>query len=345
MHLADVRLDRLATALASLPQRPYISSPSPLHAMGRLSKQLDGPTLLIKRDDTLRLAMGGNKVRKLAFIVADALARGADTLITMGAVQSNHCLLTLAAANAEGLACRLVLEERVPDSYDPTAGGNGFLFRLLGAERIDVVRAGAVATGMRQAEEAAHKDGRIPYLIPGGGSNALGSCGYAACALELLDDLDRMHVQADRIICASGSGGTHAGLLAGLIAAGSNIPVTGINVRSSTAAQTPRIKTLAEETLAFLRIDAEVEPPRVVCRDGGSTGYSLRSDEMVDAVTTVARTEGILLDPVYTGKAMAGLFGMISSGEIDATEKVVFVHTGGTSALFAYQTYFSENDV
>ncbi len=328
--------------LNALPQRPYLPGPSPLQRMERLSESLDGPDLLVKRDDTLPLAMGGNKVRKLAYVVADALAHGADTLITAGALQSNHCLLTLAAANREGLACRLVLEERIPGTYDPQAGGNNFLYRLLGAERIDVVGRGDTAGGLRRAAAAARSEGRTPYVIPVGGSNPLGGCGYASCAVELLAQLVEMGLTADRIVCASGSGGTHAGLVAGLIAAGSDVEVTGVNVSRPRAEQESSVTALTEAILAFLEIDAALAPDRIACRDEWlGPGYSLPSADMLNAVATVARTQGIVLDPVYTGKAMAGLIGMIRGGELTAGQTVIFLHTGGTAALFASQGMFT----
>lgn len=328
--------------LSALPQRPYLTGPSPLQRMERLSALFGGPDVLIKRDDTLPLALGGNKVRKLTYVVADALAQGADTLITTGAIQSNHCLLTLAAANREGIACRLVLEERVPGTYNPEASGNNFLYRLLGAERIDVVDRGDTADGLRRAEAAARAEGRTPYVIPGGASNPLGGCGYASCAVELLGQCEEMGLTADRIVCASGSGGTHAGLVAGLIAAGSDIEVTGINVSRSRAEQEPHVTELTEAILAFLGLDAAAAAGRVTCRDEWlGPGYSLPSAEMLEAVTTVARTQGIVLDPVYTGKAMAGLIGMIRGGELHAGQTAVFLHTGGTSALFANRGMFT----
>lgn len=328
--------------LRALPQRPYLPGPSPLQRMERLSALLDGPDLLIKRDDTLPLAMGGNKVRKLAYLVADALAQGADTLITTGAIQSNHCLLTLAAANREGLACRLVLEERIPGAYDPDAGGNNFLYRLLGAERIDVVGKGGSAGGLRRAADDARSAGRNPYVIPTGGSNPLGGCGYASCAVELTSQLARLGLTADRIVCASGSGGTHAGLVAGLTAAGSEVEVTGVNVSRPRAGQESGVTALTQAILALLEADVALAPDRITCRDEWiGPGYSLPSADMVEAVTTVARTEGIVLDPTYTGKAMAGLIGMIRGGELTAGQTVVFLHTGGAAALFANQGMFT----
>ena len=235
-----------------------------------------------------------------------------------------------------------MLEERVAGTYNPEASGNNFLYRLLGAERIDVVARGGSADGLLRAETAARAEGRTPYVIPGGASNPLGGCGYAACAVELLAQLDQMGLASDRIVCASGSGGTHAGLVAGLIAAGSNVEVTGINVSRPRADQESSIMALTEAILAFLGLDAAVAPGRITCRDEWiGPGYSLPSDQMVEALTMVARTQGIVLDPVYTGKAMAGLIGMIRAGELQAGQTVVFLHTGGTSALFANQDMFT----
>ena len=179
-------------------------------------------------------------------------------------------------------------------------------------------------------------------MIPGGASNPLGGCGYASCAVELLDQIEEMGLTADRIVCASGSGGTHAGLVAGLIAAGSGVEVTGINVSRSRAEQEPHVTELTQAILAFLGVDAAAATDRVTCRDEWlGPGYSLPSAEMLEAVTMVARTQGIVLDPVYTGKAMAGLIGLIRGGELQAGQTAVFLHTGGTSALFANRDMFT----
>ncbi len=325
--------------LARFPRRRYTEGWTPLERMERLSRLLGGPDLYIKRDDLLGLAGGGNKTRKLEFLVADALAKGADTLVTVGAVQSNHCRLTLAAAAREGLKCRLVLEERVANSYRPEASGNNFLYRLLGVEAVTVVPAGTdLAAVMQQVAGEVTSAGGRPYLIPGGGSNALGALGYVACAEEILAQAFDRGLQFDHIVCASGSTGTHAGLLAGLVGNSSHIPLTGVNVRRTRAEQEPNVHKLAQEVAELLGIPGGVPRERVrALGDWVGPGYSLPTREMVEAVRTVARVEGILLDPVYTGKAMAGLFALVRRGEFRPGERVLFVHTGGSPALYAYQ--------
>ena len=325
--------------LARFPRRRYTDGWTPLEKMARLSKLLGGPDLYIKRDDLLGLAAGGNKTRKLEFLVADAIARGADTLITCGAVQSNHARLTLAAAAREGLKCRLVLEERVPGSYKADSGGNNFLYRLLGVEAVTVVPGGSdlMAAMQKVADEVAAR-GRRAYVIPGGGSNALGALGYVACAEEILAQTFDLDVHLDHIVCASGSAGTQAGLVVGLVGNNSNLPLTGINVSRSRAEQDPKVHALAEETAAILGVMGGIPREAVTCLgDWVGPGYSLPTPEMVEAVRMVAREEGILLDPVYTGKAMAGLVGLIRQGRFRKGEQVLFVHTGGSPALYVYQ--------
>jgi D-cysteine desulfhydrase len=325
--------------LARFPRRRYTAGWTPLERLERLSHLLGGPDLYVKRDDLLGLAGGGNKTRKLEFLVADALAKGADTLITCGAVQSNHCRLTLAAAVKEGLRCRLVLEERVADSYDPEATGNNFLFRLLGVEAITVVKTGVdLAAEMQKVADEVAALGRKAYIIPGGGSNALGALGYVSCAEEILAQSFDLGLRLDHVVCASGSTGTHAGLLAGLVGNNSHLPVTGINVRRTREEQEPNVHKLAQDVAELLGIRGGVPREAVIALgDWVGPGYSLPSPEMVEAVTMVARVEGILLDPVYTGKAMAGLIGLVRRGVFRKGERVLFLHTGGAPALYAYQ--------
>jgi D-cysteine desulfhydrase len=325
--------------LARFPRRRYTQGWTPLERMERLSKLLGGPDLYIKRDDLLGLAAGGNKTRKLEFLVADALARGADTLITCGAVQSNHARLTMAAAAKEGLKCRLVLEERVPGSYKEEAGGNNFLYQLLGVEAITVVPGGCdMMAAMEKVADEVASLGRKAYVIPGGGSNALGALGYVACAEEILAQTFDLDIHLDHIVCASGSAGTHAGLLVGLVGNNASLPLTGINVSRSRQEQEPKVHKLAEETAAIVGVTGGIPREAVTCLgDWVGPGYSLPTPEMVEAVRTVASVEGILMDPVYTGKAMAGLFGLIRQGRFRKGEQVLFVHTGGSPALYVYQ--------
>ncbi|HTF89526.1 MAG TPA: D-cysteine desulfhydrase [Planctomycetota bacterium] len=326
--------------LTRFPRRRYTPHPTPIEQLDRLSAHLGGPKIYIKRDDQTGLAGGGNKTRKLEFLVADALAQGADTLVTVGAVQSNHCRLTLAAAAREGLRCRLVLEQRVPNSFDPKASGNIFLFDLLGAEKIEVVDAGTdLAATMSAIVAELAAVGRKAYLVPGGGSNPLGALGYVACAQEILAQTFDMGLRIDHIVCASGSAGTHAGLVTGLVGAQVGIPLTGINVRRKRAEQEGLVHALAQATAALLELPGGVPRDAVVALDEWvGPGYSLPSPEMVEAVRLLARLEGVLLDPVYTGKAMAGLIALAARKHFASDANVLFVHTGGSPSLFAYQS-------
>jgi D-cysteine desulfhydrase len=326
--------------LARFPRRQYTEGRTPIEKLARLSALLGGPDIYIKRDDLLGLAGGGNKTRKLEFLVADALAKGCDTLITVGAVQSNHCRLTLAAAVKEGMKCRLLLEQRVAKSYNPQASGNNFLYRLLGVEEIKVVDLGTdLAKTMEQMAEDVAKRGGKAYLIPGGGSNPLGALGYVSCAEEILAQTFDLRLRLDHIVCASGSAGTHAGLITGLIGNNANIPLTGINVRRTRDEQEPMVHKLAEQTAATLCVRGGVPREAITALgDWVGPGYSLPSAEMIEAVRMLAQVEGILLDPVYTGKAMAGLIALVRNGVFVKGQHVLFVHTGGAPALYAYQS-------
>ncbi len=270
--------------------------------------------------------------------MAEALAQGADTLITVGAVQSNHCRLTLAAAAHEGLKCRLVLEQRVAGSYRKDASGNNFLFDLLGAETLTIVEGGSDLAGAMQAEaQKLEALGRKGYMIPGGGSNALGAMGYVVCAREIVAQSLDMAMAFDEIVVASGSAGTHAGLLAGFNAANAGVPLIGVNVRRPQAEQEGNVHKLAVEAAAFAGLPAPSRESVVALDQWVGPGYSLPSDEMVEAVRLFASLEGVLLDPVYTGKAAAGLIGLARRGHFKRDANVLFVHTGGAPSLFAYQ--------
>ena len=324
--------------LARFPRRRYTPHPTPLEPLPHLSAAL-GVEVWIKRDDLLGLAGGGNKTRKLEFLVADALAQGADTLITTGAVQSNHARLTLAAAAKEGLKCRLVLEQRVPGSYDPNASGNNFLYNLLGAEEIVVVNAGEDLNARMQAIAAdLEAQGRKGYVIPGGGSNALGALGYVNCAHEIAAQCFEQSVTFDRVVVASGSCGTHSGLVVGAQSINFDAPITGVNVRRPRAEQEGNVLKLARETAAFLELSAPEAKQVAALDDWVGPGYALPTEEMIEAVRLLARAEGVLLDPVYSGKAMAGLIGLARRGEIKRGERVLFVHTGGAPSLHAFQS-------
>ena len=323
--------------LARFPRRRYTPYATPIDPMPVLSRELGGANLFVKRDDLLGLTAGGNKTRKLEFLLADALDKGADTLITTGAVQSNHCRLTLAAAVKEGLKCRLVLEERVPDSYDPNASGNNFLFKLLGVEDITVVPLGTdLAAAMHEVAADLEKQGRKGYIIPGGGSNPLGALGYVACAEELLTQTFEMGLKLDAIVASSGSGGTHAGMVVGMHGNNSHIPITGISVRRPKDVQEGNIHKLASATAELLGLPDVPKEQVTVFDDYVGEGYSLPTASMIEAVTMLAQLEGILLDPVYTGKTMAGMIDLVRKGHFE-NQNVLFLHTGGSPALYAYQ--------
>lgn len=333
--------------LSRFPRRRYTASPTPIEPMPRFSAALaascpggQGPEVWVKRDDMLGLFPGGNKTRKLEFLVADALARGADTLVTCGAPQSNHCRITLAAAAREGLKCQFVIEERVPGSYNPQASGNHFMYRLMGVERIQVVPAGSdVGAAMEQLAFDLATQGRKGYVIPGGGSNALGGLGYVACAQEMQAQWFDMGLRFDRVLVGSGSSGTHGGLVAGFVGNRIDMPIVGIGVSRDADQQEPLVLKEAQAVVDLLGLDVQI--PREAIRSVGGywqPKYSVPNARMIEAVQMVARTEGIPLDPVYTGKIMAGLMGLARAGEFAPGERVLFIHTGGLPSLHAYET-------
>ena len=322
--------------LAQFERRHYTGYKTPIEYLGNLSKVMGGPNIYMKRDDLLGLTSGGNKTRKLEFLMAEALEQGADTILTCGAVQSNHCRLTLAAAVKEGLKCQLIIEERVPGSYAPEASGNNFLFRLLGVE---AVRVGSdMMAELEKLAEELRAQGRKPYIVPGGGSNPTGALGYVSCAQEIQEQAFEMGVRFDHIVSASGSAGTHAGLISGIIGNNMNIPMTGISVNRPKEVQTDAVFSLAEKTLEKLGSANKIKREDVVVFDDYvGPGYSRPTQSMVDAVQLLARTEAILMDPVYTGKTMAGMLDLIRKGYFKDCENILFVHTGGSPALYAYE--------
>ena len=326
--------------ISRFPRRQYTQGFSPIEFLPNFTRALGGPKVWIKRDDMLGLAPGGNKTRKLEFLMGDALAKGADTLITCGAPQSNHCRITLSAAVKEGLKCQFVIEERIPNSYDPDASGNNFMFRLLGVDAITVVPAGTnMAEAMEKMAAEARSQGRKPYIIPGGGSNAIGGLGYVACAQELQQQLFEMGQPMDYVVVGSGSSGTHGGLVAGFLGNNIRIPLVGIGVSRDPGDQNPLVLKEAQSIMDLLQTGISVPPEAVVSYgDWWRPKYSLPNPAMIEAVQMLARTEAILLDPVYTGKIMAGLIGLSRKGFFKADDNVLFLHTGGATALHAYES-------
>ncbi len=308
--------------------------PTPLHALSRLSEKLGGPQVYVKRDDQTGLATGGNKTRKLEFLVADALDRHADTLITAGAPQSNHARQTAAAAAKTGLKCVLVL--RASGQPQSVRQGNLLLDELLGAEIRWAQREAVEATMMETANELSVK-GYSPYLIPYGGSNPIGATGYVAAMEELMEQARQMGLNFDRIVFASSSSGTQAGLVVGAKATGYTGQILGISVDEKREDLQRQAAKLATETAAHLGQIMKFAPGDIdVNADYLGEGYAIMGEPERQAIRLAAQTEGLLLDPVYTGRAFAGMLDLIRKGSLRRDETVLFWHTGGTPALFAY---------
>ena len=306
--------------------------------MPRLTEHLNGPKIYVKRDDCSGLGTGGNKTRKLEFLMAEALQRGADRVITQGAVQSNHARQTAAAAAKLGLKCELVFEKRVEGASEPYLNsGNVLLDRLFGARIREVAAGSDMNAELEAVADETRRQGGVPYIIPGGGSNPVGALGYVDCAFELIGQANRAGLVIDHLIHASGSAGTQAGLVVGLKAMHADIPLLGIGVNVGREVQEQRVFELAERTAEFVGARGAVSRDDVVCNcDYVGPGYGVPTEAMNAAILLLARLEGLLFDPVYSGKALAGMIDLIRKGFFGDAENIVFIHTGGTAGLFAY---------
>jgi D-cysteine desulfhydrase len=306
--------------------------PTPLIELPRLSKALGGPAIFMKRDDQTGLAMGGNKTRKLEYLLGDALAKGCDAIITAGAAQSNHCRQTAAATARLGLECHLVLGGQEPEQ----ASGNLLLDQLFGCH---VHWAGEHRKGEDIPElfEQLSTSGKAPYIVPYGGSNELGALAFAEAIKELEEQ--RKGPGFTHMIFASSSGGTQAGLMLGKKMLDHSYQIIGINIDKDEAGQLPfdqHILALANRTAKLVGLDHEFTARELTLNSNYlGAGYGVAGELESEAISLTARAEGILLDPVYTGRAMGGLIDMIRSGELNKNDRVLFWHTGGTPALFA----------
>lgn len=315
------------------PDREHLAHlPTRIERLERLSRHLGGPELFIKRDDQTGLALGGNKTRKLEFLTADALAKKCDHLITTGAPQSNHCRQTAAAAARLGLGCSLVLRGETPARFT----GNLLLDQLLGARiywtggRPEVEVIDEVANQVRTM-------GHHPYIIPLGGSNVIGATGYVMAMEEAMDQFNNHDLNFDFIITASSSGGTQAGLVVGAKAYGYQGRILGVSVDRPAEVLRTLVEALSMATASHLRLGTFSPGDSVEVNDDYlGEGYGILGDAEREAIRLLSRLEGILLDPVYTGRAMAGLIDLIQQGTISEGQQVLFWHTGGTPALFAY---------
>lgn len=329
--------------LARFPRVRLAHLPTPLEFLPRLSAEIGGPEIWIKRDDCTGLSTGGNKTRKLEFLMAEAQAQGADLVMTQGATQSNHARQTAAFAARLGIACHILLEDRT-GSRDPNYNWNGnvFLDHLHGATTERHPGGGDMNAIMETVADRFRAQGRRVYTIVGGGSNPTGALGYANCALELVHQANETGLVIDHIVHATGSAGTQAGLVTGLRAINAGIPVLGIGVRAPRAKQEENVFALARATAAKLGCPDAVRREDVVANtDYVGDGYGIPTQDGLAAIAMFARLEGILLDPVYSGKGAAGLIDLVRNGRFEKGERIVFLHTGGSAALFGYTDAFA----
>ena len=332
----------LSLTLAKFPKVRLGHLPTPLEPMDRLSEILGGPRLWVKRDDCTGLSSGGNKTRKLEFLMADAQSKGADTIITQGATQSNHARQTTAAAAKLGMECHILLEDRTgSNDNNYILNGNVLLDRLHGATVSKRSGGTDMNLEMQDFADALIEKGKKPYIIPGGGSNPIGALGYVNCARELTEQASEIGLKIDALVHATGSAGTQAGLVAGLAAIQSSIHLLGIGVRAPKDKQEQMVFDLAQKTADYLDTGIEIERDKVraIC-DYVGAGYGLPTDGMIKAVKLLAQSEGLLFDPVYSGKGLDGLIDQIKKGYFAGMDNVVFLHTGGSAALFGYPETF-----
>ena len=313
--------------------------PTPIEPLENLSKNLNGPKIYIKRDDCTGLATGGNKTRKLEFLMPDALKNHADLVITVGAVQSNHTRQTAAACAKLGLKCLIVLEQRVenaPESY--MKSGNVFLDKIFGAEVIICPKGKDVREHAEGIMLERKNNGKKPYYIPVGGSNRIGQLGYIECMREIIEyDKDNAFTH---IVLASGSWGTHSGIISGKTFYKSAINIIGISVKDNRHDQEEKIFKMAQEGCKYIQCDEPKREDILVYDDYVGKGYGVPTEGMTNAVNLMATKEAILLDPVYSGKGFAGLIDLIQKNHFKDSDKVLFIHTGGAAALHGYEWAF-----
>ena len=321
--------------IESVARFPLAQLPTPIEELKSLSRELGGPELLIKRDDQTGLALGGNKTRKLEFLVAQALEQGADTLVTAGATQSNHCRQTAAAAARAGLRCELLLNGTKPE----LPNGNLLLDELLGA-RIYWVERSEREAKLSAVSDHLRKEGRKPYVIPVGGSNGVGATGYVLAMMELAEQLDGMNQRVDHVVLASSSGGTQAGIVVGAKVTDFNGKLHGVSIdkdEGNGVTYEDELADIANETAKYIDFDAQFAASDFnVVYDYLGGGYGVVGELEREAIRLLASREGIVLDPVYTGRAMGALIDLIRKRAFRSDETILFWHTGGAPALFAY---------
>ena len=313
--------------------------PTPIEHLKNITKYLGGPNIFIKRDDCTGLATGGNKTRKLEFLIPDAIKNKAELVVTVGAIQSNHARQTAAACALMGLKCLIVLEQRLkdpPEAY--MKSGNVFLDKLFGAEIKICPKDKDVSEYSEKLIKDIKSKGTNVYFIPGGGSNAIGALGYVECLNEIIKENNKYNFT--QIIHATGSSGTQAGLLAGKKYFDCNIPVTGICIRHKKDTQVDKVYMEAKKTCEKLRCSILDKSDVILYDEYIGSGYGEPTESMIEATNLLAKKEAILLDPVYSGKGFAGLIGLIRNKKFTKDDNVLFIHTGGAVSLSAYEWAF-----
>jgi len=328
--------------LARFPRRFVAHLPTPLERLDRLSAALGGPEIWIKRDDCTGLSTGGNKTRKLEFLMAEAEEQGADMVMTQGATQSNHARQTAAFAAKMGMGCHILLEDRTgSNDANYNTNGNVLLDHLHGATTEKRPGGGDMNAEMEAVAERLRAAGRKVYTIPGGGSNPTGALGYVNCAFEMLGQVNDRGLRVDHIVHATGSAGTQAGLVTGLRAMNAGIPLLGVGVRAPRPRQEEMVYTLACATAEKLGCAGVVARADVVANtDYVGEGYGIPTESGLEAIAMFAELEAILLDPVYSAKGAAGFIDLVRKGRFRRGERVVFLHTGGAAALFGDDAAF-----
>lgn len=328
--------------LAKFPRIRLAHLPTPLEPLPRLSAALGGPEIWIKRDDCTGLSTGGNKTRKLEYLMAEAQAQGADMVLTQGATQSNHARQTAAAAARCGMDCHILLEDRTGYNHpNYRHNGNVLLDYLHGATMEHRAPGPDMNAEMEAVAERFRAEGRRVYTIPGGGSNATGALGYVNCAFEMLAQFNDLGLDVDHIVHATGSAGTQAGLITGLKAMNAGIPLLGIGVRAPQPKQEENVYNLALKTAEKLGCPDVVQRGDVVANtDYVGEGYGIPAPSTIEAIEMFARTDAILLDPVYSAKGAAGMIDLIRKGHFTKGQRIVFLHTGGAIGLTGYTHAF-----
>ena len=315
--------------------------PTPIEHLKNVSKHLDGPNIFIKRDDCTGLATGGNKTRKLEFLIPDAIKNKAELIVTVGAIQSNHARQTAAACSLKGLKSLIILEQRLKDPPDAYMNsGNVFLNKLLGAEVMLCPKDQDILEYSTEVVEDIKSKGTNVYFIPGGGSNSIGAIGYVECFNEILKENYKYNLT--HIVHATGSSGTQAGLLAGKKYFQSQLQIIGISVRYEKKIQEEKVYNEAKKVCEKLKCDVLDRSEVVAYDDYVGSGYGEPTDGMIEATNLLAKKEAILLDPVYSGKGFAGLIGLIRQKKFTKEDNILFIHTGGAVSLSAYEWAFKK---